>query len=213
MGEMTRTEIGVEVQVASGLRSDFQAGTRLNDYVRMAELQIASTADWRELQKHTSASLTASTASTLGSALSANFREPIGIFVTDGTSKGEVAYMSPREFFSEYPDTSIPTEGMPKNYTYINESVYWAPRADKTYTAVYLFRAWPTEGAASSTSDLDGKDMLIITLAASLVMRIYGQIPDAERAEAFYEKLLTPILPVAENRPDLDRTAGMGRKV
>lgn len=141
--------------VKDDLKDPSFSGTRISRYLNYGQLAIFNTHTFKFCERAVVGSLTvgeyiyeqqADHQSTIGGILV----DPIT--TTRRVVLDEKNYLPHREFFSQYPDPSLETSGLPSAWTEFGQQLYFDKPADKAYTFRQRYFRVPT--SMSATTDV-----------------------------------------------------------
>jgi len=178
MGTLTGAQMEAEIKANLGNRSDLDS--RLYTFLNFAQEQIARAPVWRELEVLETGTTTADQPYI---SLTTRFRDIYSIRLLDGSNSRKLEYVPLRLWDRRIPRPESYTTGRPSFYTFFSDKVRLWKVPDSAYSYEIRYIKYPTAftAASSSTSDLEGKDDIIIALATSWAFRTLGEQDDADR--------------------------------
>lgn len=184
MGTLTFQQLMTEVKRHMGNRTDLGAPTDVSStlgiYVNLAQVRVARSVHtgFEELQSAGTLTFAYTGVAATDKIVAAptGLRNFISFRVIDDSSSQKLTYYPPKEFDKKIPYPEWYTTGRPSIYTRYQEKLELFRIPDQEYSAPYRANLWPTPLSTLGTaSDLDNKDDILITLAASMLHTALGQ--------------------------------------
>lgn len=209
MGTLTVDELISEIQEHFANRDDLTTAKAVRA-LNLAQEQIATLHDYRELRQLVSTTLTYTgvkstdrfvTFSSLG--ISGTIRAIYSFRIITGTGESrKLTAWSPRIMDEHVPETEFWPADKPSNYVIWANTFELYPIPDQAYDVEIRLTTWPSAlVAGSGKSDFEKKDQALIKMAVSYIWDTFGEY---DRASRFYNNATT-LLRVSQDYDEYDR--------
>lgn len=211
MGTLTLTELKAELDVFMGDRDD--TDSRLVNALNIAQIRIARVRDWTELQATDSGTLsyTGVVATDKIMAVPTGLKDLYSFRIDDPDSRSnsrKLQYCPFRQWDRAIPAPEALSTDVPTLFTLWNENFELYKIPDQSgYPYEIRYSKWPTDFAdasPSATSDLNKKDDMIITLAASWLYMSFREMEEANRLWSIYRNMANDAADEDVESVDLD---------
>lgn len=207
MGTLTQDQMKAEIRSALGGRTDLD-GT-LTQALNLAQTRIARAKLWKELRNSITGTLTitgiAATDKVLAIPTTVRDIYTFRLITSDGRSRKLV-----KRLFTDWdkciPEPEYYNTGLPELYTTYASNIEMWRVPDAAYDYVIRAVLWPTafvSATTTQTSDLTGKDDMLIALTVSYLFNQIGKEEKAARWWAIYRDMLKDATSEDQDDPDM----------
>lgn len=211
MGTLTLADLEEEVMANLANRDDITSA-RVYRHLNLAQMRIARTKRWEELEVTKTATLanTGNIDTDRFIALPTNARDIYSLVVIDSANErsNKLKRIPARNWDTYIGTADYDARDFPVAYTQWQNMIEPYPVQDATYTLRSRVTVWPTAFSAANTaavSDLTQKDDMLIALSTAQLFNSLKMLNEAGRWWAIYKDMLQAAIDEEGERPDADR--------